>query len=139
MAGNPKTWLLSAQFGGTPGLYQNYNPTNGQVNLAGLSVSKYHELVCVPSGNSVCGINGTLTVRAPGEVLMRIMCDGILIWQGETRCMNWAPMTLVINIPVPYTWGLCGNFYIAYDQISFSDQPYGDGEFWEYNLVIQGQ
>lgn len=138
MAGNPKTWLLAAQFGGTPGLNKNYDD-NGVVNLAGLSISKYRELISVPAGNSIVYIGGTVTVRAPGEVLMKVMCDGVLLWAGETRCMNWNPVTLVISIPIPLSWGLYGNVYVAYEQISFSDQSYPDGDFWEYQLVTQAQ
>ena len=130
-----KVWRLAGQFGGPAGYSD-----NSKANPSSSISLPYNQGVAVPVGQCVVSIGGTFTVRAPGELLWQIIGPGgQQIWAGNARCMNWNPVTLVISQPIPASWNLCGLIYVMYQQISFSDQPYQDGEFHEYQLTLYGQ
>ena len=134
IAGNPRSWYMGGQFGSPSGHLDNYsymNPSTG--------ATKYVQLATIAPGNAIIRMCGTFTVRAPGEVLMQVMCNGYTIWAGETRCYDWdKPTTLVIDVPFPQSWNMCGQIYVWYQSDTFYGLSYADGEFWEYQLVLQG-
>jgi hypothetical protein len=132
-AGVPRTWHLCGQFGGKVGYSDNYS-----ILPAAAGYLPYFQSVVVPDGNAIIRIVGTITVRAPGAVLMEIRgANGAYIWTGEVNVTtNWQPVTVPISVEIPATWFLSGLIYVNYEETNFADFSYPDGDFWEYQLTL---
>ena len=93
-------------------------------------------LEVVQLSTPLVNITGTMTIRAPGAVLMQIMANGTAIWAGEVNCGDdWTPHTVTINVPIPISWSVTGPFYVNYQQ--YTACPHYPGAFmWEYQLTF---